>query len=93
MFIPFVISALLQIPIALLVKSSSVSQKSITRAQVDSLFRTSEKMTIKRLASATGTTEKIASEFLNKMVRDNELLVSTNDSEMIYQLPKSYIDN
>jgi hypothetical protein len=92
-FIPFGISLLLQIPVALFLKASTTIAKSITRAQLDSLFRTSEIMTIKRLASATGTTEKIASDYLNKMVRENELVVSTNDSELIYQLPSSLIEN
>jgi hypothetical protein len=90
LYFPFAVSLLLQIPVALFFKSSTSSEKLITRAQLESLFRTSEIMTVKRLASATGTTEKVASDFLNKMVRDNELIVSTNESELVYQLPGSW---
>jgi hypothetical protein len=94
LIIPFGISLFLQIPVALLLRSKTKAKtnRSITRAQVDSLFKTSGEMTIKRLASATGASEKAASEFLNDMVRNNELVVSSNESELIYRLPKS-IDN
>lgn len=61
------------------------SDKKITAAQVESLLRISGgRVTAARLASATGTDNKKAEQFLNMMVLDSKLQVENDADGLVY---------
>ena len=88
-YIPFGATLLAHLPLNYLfrkpAKKGGAKSSAISQAQLDTLFRLADgKVSARRLASATGTDLKTAEGFLNKLVLENKLSVSTNDTEMIY---------
>jgi hypothetical protein len=58
----------------------------ITDAQVATLLRiTDNRLTARRLASATGVTDKQAKTFLDNQVLSDKLTVEAGDTELIYK--------
>jgi hypothetical protein len=58
----------------------------ITDAQVATLLRiTDNRLTVQRLAAATGATEKQAKAFLDKQVLSSKLSVEAGDTELVYK--------
>ena len=47
--------------------------------------RNADYITPKRLASATNSSEKIATKYLDSLVVNNELEISSNETELIYK--------
>jgi len=86
-FIPFALSVLVQVPLAIFVRSNGKLNQTITRAQIDSLLRVDNQLTAKRLASATGTSEKTAAEYLGNLFKQNELSVTSSETELVYRRP------
>lgn len=68
-------------------KGRSVKKETITPAQIETLLKVDNKLTPKRLASATGTSEEYAKKFLNDLTVEGKLIASTEAYEMVYSKP------
>ena len=93
-WIPLGVSLVAHIPIFFLGNSVAPAKtiintkaKNITEAQITTLLKTSNRLTVQRLAATTGSSEEAAAERLRQLAIDGVLESGTDDTDLIFYLP------
>ncbi|MCL1991577.1 MAG: hypothetical protein FWG66_01330 [Spirochaetes bacterium] len=65
-------------------KKNVLVKNEITFAQIEALLKSDNRLTVRRLANATNTSEETAQKYLDKMASEGKLDISSDSHELIY---------